>query len=94
MTTNTKFLFWIAAGMCIAGAGIGLMYLLVYILPMGTQTILSHVVFTLALIILGLGAPYLMVKAGFHAMHTRDPREKEMHLSDIPKDKEDLDHAA
>ena len=94
MTRNTRFLAWLAVGAIAAAVGYFIMNLLAYVMPMDTGTTASHVLFTLVLITLGLGAPYLMVKAGFHALHTFDPREKEMHLSDIPKDKDDLDHAA
>jgi hypothetical protein len=94
MTRNSRFLLWIAAGAIAAGMGFVIMQLVAYVVPMDTDTAGSHVLFTLVLIALGLGAPFLMVKAGFHAIHTRDPSEPEMRLGDIPKDKDDLDHAA
>jgi hypothetical protein len=72
--------------------GYGIMHLSVYLLPVSGESLWGDLAFTLLLIFLGLAIPYWMLKLAFHRAHMRNPEEKDMHLSDLPKDKDDLVH--
>lgn len=49
--------------------------------------------YTLFTILLLLAVPYTMLKLVAHIAHLRNPRERELHLSDLPKDKEQLERS-
>lgn len=73
--------------------GYGLMHGLTYAFPMSEDSFISHFFFTVILIALGLLTSYGILKALSSAVHTQNPREKEFHLKDIAKDKEQLDNS-
>jgi hypothetical protein len=90
MRRNSKFIAIVAGISFVALAGYGIMYLLTYAIPMTENTTLNHLLFTVILIALGLTIPYWMLKLLFDAARMRNPHEKNLHLSDIPKDKDQL----
>lgn len=56
-----------------------------------SDSAISSAVITLLLIAIGVGVPFWMLKFGFHEARMRNPRdEAELHLSDIPKHKDDM----
>ncbi len=89
---KNRYLWWIVFAAAIPAVGYGVMHLLVYVLPMAETSTGSHVVYTIILIGLGLAVPYWMLKAGIHAAHKHNPQERELHLSDVPKDKDQLNN--
>jgi len=48
------------------------------------------IIYMVLILTVGLIAPYLMLKALFHAAHIRDGKEKELALKDLSKDQEKL----
>lgn len=70
--------------------GFGLMQLLVYFLPISESTV-TQGLYMLGLIGLGLALPYWMLKLGVHEAHERNKQEREVKLTDIPKDKDQLE---
>lgn len=78
----------------IAFFGYALMHALVYIMPMSVNSNTAiYIVFTLAIIALGLFIPYAMLKTGMHTAHKYNNTEKEVELADIPKDKQQMAHS-
>ena len=61
---------------------------------MTEQTTGRHLFYTIILIAVGLLTPYLMLKLALHVAHLKNRNEKELHLKDLPRDKDDLAHAA
>lgn len=55
----------------------------------GTATGL-HIITYLVLIAVGLTVPFLMLKSSMKSAKMGDSRERELHLKDIPKDKEQI----
>ena len=72
----------------IAVAGFGVMYAATAFLPLNSAW--SSGIIMLLLIVVGIGAPYLLLKLGAHEAHLRNPQEEELHLEDIPKDQDQL----
>lgn len=70
--------------------GAGAMYWLIYAFPMDDESMVLHTVYAVVMIVLGLAIPYWVLKLGIHRAHLQNPQEKEMELSDIPKDRQDM----
>lgn len=89
---KSRYIGWmVALIVLIPTVGYGVMHVLVYLFPMSETSTISHITYTLILIALGLVIPYAMLKALFSAAHRQNPRqEKELHLEDLPKDKDDM----
>lgn len=67
--------------------GYGFMYMLSFAFPDSS----AGQLFTMALFaVIVLAVPYWVIKLMTKDAHLRNPREKEMHLRDIPKDKDQL----
>ncbi len=63
----------------------------VYAIPASGQTSGATLALNGALIILVLlTVPYLILKGLFHRAHSQDSDEKEITLSDLPKDQDDI----
>lgn len=92
MKKSSKHLSLVLLVMLIPLVGYALMHGLIYLFPMegSSDNTASYLFYTLIIIGLGLGVPCLMLKTGFHAAHTRNHKEKELSLADVPKDKEQL----
>jgi hypothetical protein len=89
---KSHYIGWmIALIVLLPTVGYGLMHFLIYVFPMSETSTWSHIIYTVILIALGLTIPYFMLKALFSAAHRQNPRdEHELHLKDLPKDKDDL----
>jgi hypothetical protein len=85
-----KPLLFLLLGLFIPVAGYSLMHSMFYVLPMSEDSTGMHLFLTLFIIALGLCVPYWMLMAMAHKAHLSDPREREMHLKDIPKDEQEL----
>jgi hypothetical protein len=72
--------------------GYGAMRVLTHILPVGDDNVLIQLFVTLVIIGMGLVVPYWMLKTGVHEAHRLDPREREITLADLPKDKSQVAH--
>jgi hypothetical protein len=71
--------------------GYGAMRLIVYLFG-GTDgtNIFFLIMMGLAVVLIGLTVPYLMLKTTFLDAHVWNREEKEIKLSDIPKDQDDI----
>lgn len=87
-TNSDTFIFSLIAVILLVGTAA--MYWLIYALPVSSGSVWAYVVYTVALIALGLAIPYWVLKLGMHSAHLNNTDEKEMNLSDIPKDKHDM----
>ena len=90
MNSESKTNLLVVAVFLLAIIGFGLLQLFTYVVPMTEKTTGTYYLFTLAIIVLGLLIPYWMLKLVSKAAHEHNPEEREMHLDDIPKDKEQL----
>ncbi len=81
--------FAIAAVIAMPLLGFALMRVLT-VIPMSETSTGNHYLFTVLIYLLGLAIPFFMLKLLFHAAHLRNPEEKQMHLADIPANKDDL----
>jgi hypothetical protein len=92
MRRYRRFVFFLVLAAAVALAGSAVMYGAVFTAPLAENTkgVTPYLV-TLFIIAVGLAAPYWVLKLSVHAAHERDPREKEVALKDIPKDKDELD---
>ena len=70
--------------------GYGVIYGLAHTPPLSEQTPFYWGLFTLFAIALLLAIPYGILKLIGHAAHLQNPQEKELKLSDLPKDKDEL----
>lgn len=71
--------------------GTGIMFALTHAFNLEAGSAVGATVYTLSLVFLGLAIPYVMLKTLFSAAHTQNPiDEKEIHLEDIPDDKDQL----
>jgi len=70
----------------IAVVGFGIMYITTTSLLPAESSAWSSGLIMLMLVIVGIGAPYCMLKFGFHEAHRRNPQEQDIHIEDIPKD--------
>ncbi len=93
MRRYQRFWFYLALAAGVALAGSALMYGAVFTVPM-QGNVIGPLAVTLFIIFAGLTVPYWVLKLSVHAAHERDPREKEVRLKDIPKDKDDMDREA
>ncbi len=75
----------------LAIAGAGIMYGLNFLFALEGDNMPSQIVYTFMLIALGLTIPYFILKLLFSAAHDQNENEKEIHLSDIPRDQQQLD---
>jgi hypothetical protein len=87
-----RYIYIVALIVLIPLVGYALMHALAYIVPMSEHNVGANLIFTVTLIALGLLIPYWMLKLGFHKAHMRDPAEKDFHLGDLPKDKDQIAH--
>ena len=71
--------------------GATVMYALIFAFNKAPDSTLAAGVYSVIIIFLGLAVPYWMLKAFSVAAHEWNPREKELHLVDLPKDKEQMD---
>jgi len=72
--------------------GAAVMYAIIFAFPMGQDSIISHFIYTLIIITLGLGIPYSFLKSFSIAAHEWDEHEPELHIEDLPKDKDDYEN--
>lgn len=81
---------WLVIGVLLVPVvGYGIMHLLVYILPVDQSDNLVRLLFTIAIIALGLSIPYMMLKMGVHKAAMDDPQERDVALQDMPKDQDE-----
>lgn len=85
-----KNIWLIIAIPAVALIGYGLMKLLVIGLPVDNERTGAQVIVSIAIPVLGLIIPYFMLKLGFFDAHLHNAKEKNIRLSDIPKDKKQL----
>ncbi len=94
MRKSQQYVFFVLLAILIPVAGYAAMHLAIYFLGLNQQSsAAAYVFYTVFIIALGLALPYWMLKAGRHAAHLRNRQEGELHLSDIPKDKDELNGA-
>lgn len=73
--------------------GYGISYAMVQVFPMSEQGDILRALFVFLIILLLLAVPYFMLKLSMHVAHKNNPREREMYLADMPKDKDQLDRS-
>ena len=73
--------------------GAAAMFSLIHAFQLEKGNMLGAGVYTLGIVLLGLGVPYVMLKTLFSAAHTQNPgQEKEIHMADMPDDKDEIAH--
>jgi hypothetical protein len=88
MMDKPKYFSMVALVVLLPIVGSTIMYFSIYAVPMTDHPSYRYVVYTALVIALGLLVPYFMLKAFSIAAHQWDPREKELHMKDLPKDKD------
>jgi hypothetical protein len=83
-----KYASMVALTLLLPVVGALIMYGLIFAFPMGEDAMISHIVYTIIIITLGLLVPFGFLKAFSIAAHEWDSNEQELHLEDMPKDKE------
>jgi len=95
MQQKIKFDIILLVIIAIPVIGYGIMHGLAFVIPLSEGQegeSIGPIFYNMILIILGLLIPYVMLKLLFKAAHMRNPQEKEFHIEDLPKDKEQLAH--
>lgn len=86
-----RHIFYILLIPAIFIGGYALMHGLAYVLPLSEENEATQWFYPVFITLFALAIPFWMLKAGFHKAKMDNPQEKELHLKDLPKEKDALE---
>ncbi len=93
MKKDNKIITTIIILLLIPVIGFGAMRWTHLLVPLSDGGTATYILYTIILIAIGLLIPYGIMKLLFHSAHLNNSDEKELHIADLPKDKDDAEHS-